>query len=684
MTRSIRNLLTLSLVLLAFSSRAEDGVGEWRHYGGDLGSRKYSPLDQIDSSNFGRLEIAWDWRSVDAFLSESVAGGEWWAASKQVFESLQEQNENRWRNQLAPRITSLKATPLMVDGVLYVATPLYQGAAIDAETGETLWVYNPKSYETGTPTMSLLWNHRGVAYWSSEGTEGEEESRIFWGTGDGWLIAVDAKTGRPAAEFGQGGRVDLMDGIDRADRSDRDYLNALILSSSSPPLVVGDVVITGSSIADRRITKEAARGDVRAWDVRTGELRWTFDTIPRPGQFGIETWEDESWAYTGNTNVWTLMSADPDLGLVYLPIGTPTNDFYGGHRLGDNLFAESLVAVDATTGQRRWHFQMVHHGLWDYDNPAAPILADIIVDGRPIEAVVQVTKQGFAFVFDRATGEPVWPIEERPVPPSDMPGERAAPTQPFPTKPPPFEYQGVSEDDLIDFTPELAAEAREIGRGYRLGPLFTPPSLQVEGGTQGTLMRPGLGGGANWSGAGFDPETGLLFVPSRNGYNAVQFYSPDPAEGGSLRYTHRSAGAPAGPQGLPLLKPPYTRLTAIDLNEGTIRWSVPTGDGDHVRQHEALAHLDLPPLGGEGRTGPLVTQTLVIIGEQPGGRGSDHPGRLVARDKRTGRVVGGVDLPGTPIGTPMTYRLGERQYIAVAVSGRPPHLVSLALPVDDE
>ncbi|HUP21406.1 MAG TPA: PQQ-binding-like beta-propeller repeat protein [Thermoanaerobaculia bacterium] len=656
-------------------------VGEWRHYGGDLGSTKYSPLDQIDATRFDRLVIAWRWASVDAWMSRTVAGGEWRAPSKVVFDDWKRDQPELWRGGLAPRISSLKVTPLMVDGVLYVVTPLYQAAAIDAATGETLWVYNPKSIESGTPAMSLLWNHRGAAYWSESGEDGKEfNGRIFWGTGDGWLIAVDAASGRPIDGFGDGGRLDLMHGVPRVRRGERDYLNALTYSCASPPIVVGDVVITGSSISDRRITKEAPPGDVRAFDVRTGELRWTFHTVPRKGEHGYDTWEDGSAEYSGNTNVWTMMSADAERGLVYLPIGTPTNDFYGGHRLGDNLYAESLVAVDARTGERAWHFQTVRHGLWDYDLPAAPNVVDIVVGGRKIEAVAQITKQGFVFVFDRATGEPVWPIEERAVPASDMPGERAAPTQPFPTRPPPFEAQGIREDDLIDFTPELRQEALEIARGYRLGPLYTPPSLSSEGGTQGTIQRPGLGGGANWWGGAVDPETGFLYVPSRDSMTVVVFYTPDPQEGGSVRYTHRSAGGVAGPRELPLLKPPYSRLTAIDLGRGEIAWMRPTGDGGDVRRHEALAQLDLPPLGGEGVTGPLVTRTLVLLGEAPGGRRGGRLGRLVARDKATGEVVGTVELPGTPIGTPMTYLHEGRQYIALTVSGSPPELVALALP----
>lgn len=650
-------------------------AGEWPHYGSDLASSKYSPLDEINGENFSELEIAWRWQSADKWLSKSEAAGEWWGPADAVFEALQEEDPNRWRGGRVPRLSSLKATPLMVDGVLYMSTPLYQAAAIDAATGETRWVYNPKSYETGTPTMSLLWNHRGVAYWT-----GGEDARILWGTGDGYLLAVDAKTGRPCADFGENGRVDLMKGLPRADRSNRDYLNALEYSCASPPLVIGDVVVTGSSIADRRITKEAIPGDVRGWDVRTGELKWTFHTIPREGEFGVETWENGSWKYSGNANVWSMMSADPELGYVYLPTGTATNDYYGGHRLGDNLFAESVVCVDAETGERVWHFQTVHHGLWDYDNPCAPNLIDIVVDGKPIKALAQVTKQGFCFVFDRVTGKPVWPIEEREVPPTTMPGDRAAPTQPFPTKPPPFEEQGVSKNDLIDFTPELRKLAEEAIEGFDYGPLFTPPALAVDG-VKGTIYRPSLGGGANWTGAAVDPETGWLYVPSRNSMSVIHFYTPDPKQGGTLRYTHGARGEyPRMPDRLPLFKPPYTRLTAYNLNTGEIAWQVATGDDQDLRNHPRLKDLDLPPLGGEGRTGPLCTKTMVMLGLSPGGRGSGDPGKLVAYNKQTGAVMGEIQIPRNPIGTPMTYRLNGKQYIALTMEGSPPELIALALP----
>ena len=407
-----------------------------------------------------------------------------------------------------------------------------------------------------------------------------------------------------------------------------------------------------------------------------------FRTVPRGDDFGANTWLNESWRYSGNANIWPPLSADDELGYVYLPIGTATSDYYGGHRLGDNLFAESLVAVDAETGQGAWHFQAVHHGVWDYDFPAAPTLIDITVDGRAIKAIAQVSKQGFTYVFDRITGDPVWPIEERPVETdSDLEGEVLSPTQPFPTKPPPFEYQGLSIDDLVDFTPEIRAMAVEAVRNFRLGPLFTPPMLSVEGGLQGTIQRPHIAGGASWSGSAADPETGLLYVPSENRFSVLKYYTPDPAEGGNLQYTQAdfdSGTQPTMPQGLPLLKPPYSRMTAIDLNEGEHAWMQPNGDGDRYRNHPLLRDLDLPPLGGEGHAGPLLTKTLLVSALSAGG--SDGGPRLVARDKASGEIVGSIDLPGGAIGTPMTYMHEGAQYIALTIGGEVPGLIALTLP----
>ena len=652
--------------------------GEWRSHSGDLGATKYSPLDQITADNFADLEMVWHWLTVDTHLARSTGAGTTLVAAETLFDLLEQAEPERWaewdgvrRSLTRPSIRALVATPLMVNGVLYLSTALYRAAAIDARTGETLGVHDPRAYESGSPPP-LPWRHRGVAYWEDDGV-----ARVFWGTGDGFLIAVDAMTGLPAEEFGDHGRVDLTDGLPRAPRERRDILNLLPISSQSPPLVVRDTVIVGSSINDRALTKEAPPGWVRAYDVRTGRPKWDFHTVPQgPDEFGADTWLDDSWRYSGNTNVWSLMSGDDELGFAYLPIGTATNDYYGGHRLGHNLFAESLVAVDAETGQRQWHFQMVHHGLWDYDLPAAPNLLDITVGGRQVKAVAQVSKQGFVYAFDRVTGEPIWPIEERAVPTdTDLEGEVPSPTQPFPTRPAPFEYQGTSIDDLVDFTPEIRQLAVAAVDRFRLGPLFTPQMLA------GTIMRPSVGGGANWSGAAVDPETGVLYVPSVNAYSTIGISAPEPHEQQStLNYIRRSLSAgPVMPRGLPLWKPPYSRMTAIDMNTGDHAWMTPTGNGDRIRNHPMLRDLGLPPLGGDaGRTGSLLTRTLLIHALVAGG--SDGGPRLVAYDKATGAELASLDLPGGALGAPMTYLLDGRQHIALTVGGEVSGLVAFRLP----
>jgi quinoprotein glucose dehydrogenase len=667
--------------------------GEWRSYSGNIAGQKYSPLDQIDATNFERLEVAWRWSSVDAMVSRTMPdGSEWWAPLETIVESLVEDTPNLYRRGHLPRMGGMAATPLMIGGVMYFNTALSQGVAVDATTGETLWVFNPKSYEEGTTPMSGTFRQRGVAYW----TDGEEDERIFWGTGNGYLVCVQAKSGQPCSDFGPDGRgmVDAMVGVPRAVREDRDYLNALLYGIHSPPIVVRDRVIHGSQVADRRITKEAVPGWVRSWDVRTGEHAWDFHTVPNGAdEFGADTWLNESWRYSGNANVWSFLAGDNELGHVYLPTGTATNDYYGANRPGDNLFSESIIAVDVETGERVWHFQAVHHGLWDYDFPTSPNLVDITVDGRDIKALVQVSKQGFVYTFDRVTGDPVWPIEERPVPTeTNMPGEYVSPTQPFPTKPAPFEYQGVTIDDLVDFTPEIRQMAIEAVQPFRLGPLFTPISRPVEGGWQGTLMRPPDGGAATWGGAAVDPDSGWLYVPSRNQAVVISMYQPDPAIGATVEYTHGAseddqlAGRGTGPsrtgalmpQGLPLLKPPYTRMTAINMNTGEHEWMVPLGNGDRVRNHPLLRDLNLPPVGGDGVGGPVLTKTLVISALTAGS--SNGGPRLVARSKETGEELGSVDLPTGAIGTPMTYMVDGQQYIAVAIGGRPPAMIAFRLP----
>jgi quinoprotein glucose dehydrogenase len=523
--------------------------------------------------------------------------------------------------------------------------------------------------------MTARWNQRGVAYWS----DGKDE-RIYWGTGDGYLVAVDARTGAPVTSFGDRGRVDLMQGLPRAVRGSRDWLNALTYSVQSPPVIVRNTVITPASISSYNNIKEQIPGWTRGWDVRTGKLKWTFHTVPRPGEFGNETWLDDSWSFTGKVSGWTVFSADEELGYVYLPYNTAAPDYYGGHRPGDGLFGESLVCLDAETGKRVWHYQFVHHGLWDYDLPAAPNLIDVTMGGQKIRAVAQVTKHGFLFAFDRVSGKPLWPIEERPVAPSDVPGERAARTQPFPTRPAPFEYQGVTVDDLVDFTPEIRAMAVKALEGFKIGPLFTPPTVATAT-VFGTVARPSTSGGANWSGAAVDPDTGMLYVPSRNAHSVLRLEEARAEQKGNLRYMEARSGKPlAMPQGLPLFKPPYSRMTAINMNTGDHAWMVPLGDGNSVRNHALLKGLNLPPVGGDsGMSGPLLTKTLLISALTRGGR-NDRP-RLVARDKATGAEIASVDLPSQAVGTPMTYLVDGKQYIALTVGTNPvPELIAFALP----
>ncbi|MDA1370534.1 MAG: PQQ-binding-like beta-propeller repeat protein [Proteobacteria bacterium] len=622
--------------------------GDWPSYGGDAGSTKYSPLDQVNPDNFTDLEIAWRWTSVDAELD---------------IEALQEVNDY-------VNINNFQGTPLKIADRLYIITAMNQIAALDASTGATLWTYNPEVYLSGSPINPIGYHTRGVAYWSDG-----EAARIIAGTNDGYLISLDAETGLPDAAF-NGGRVDLSVGIPRATRDALDWTGAQPVAVVSPPIVIGDIVVSSQITQARPLLRERPPMWVRGFDVHSGATVWTFHTIPLAGEYGVDTWEEESWRRTGNSGVWSMMSADPELGLVYLPIDAPTDDFYGGNRPGDNLFSQSIVAVDALTGERRWHFQMVHHGIWDYDPPAAPNLLDVTVAGRQIKALAQVTKQGFVFAFDRATGEPIWAIEERAVPQTPvLPGERLSPTQPFPTKPPAFEGQGLSVDDLIDFTPELRAEAEAIISEYTYGPLFTPITLSEIGGNRGTILRPAAGGGANWMGAGVDPETGMLYVPSSDAIAVPIVRETDPSES-TLRFRRFSYGGTRGPQGLPLLKPPYNTITAIDMNTGDIVWRVANGDrAPNVENHPALAGIDLPPLGGGGRNPLLVTPTMLVHAQN-----YSDGAWLVARDKATGAELATIPLPAAARAAPMTYSQDGRQYIVVAVlSEDAPELIAYAL-----
>lgn len=636
----------LSLISVCSFAQAGAPNGQWPYHSGDRGSTKYAALDQIDRENVGDLEIAWRWRTVDTEIAR----------------------ENRLRP------GSFKTAPLMVDGVLYVSTAISQIAAIDAGTGETLWVHDPESYKRGRPANSGF-QHRGVAYWT-DGTDG----RIVIATGGRQLVAVNAKTGEPYADFGTDGWVDLGIGLGRVPNEEK-------IGFNSPPAIVGDTIVVGSVISDGPRTPEMPPGHVRGYDVRTGKMKWIFHTIPLEGELGNDTWFDDSWKYSGNTNVWGPMTVDEELGYVYLPLSTPTNDWYGGHRRGDNLFAESIVCLDGETGERVWHFQAVRHGLWDWDFPCPAVLVDITVDGREIKALAQPSKQGFLYVLNRATGEPVWPIVDRPVPQTDVPGEYTSATQPFPTKPPAFERQGITIDDLIDFTPELRQEAIEIASKYRLGPLFNPPSLMIEGGAQGSLTLPGAGGGANWPGGAYDPESGIIYLHSNTIPRITGLIKPDPQRS-SFRYVRGNPSYIEGPRGLPLLKPPYGRITAIDLNKGEIVWQIAHGDGP--RYHPAIKHLNLSPLGaathrGMTSSGPLVTKTLLFFTQaqrEPDGSMAADGLFLRAFDKANGDVLWERTLTQPPNGVPMTYMHEGRQFIAFSTGGgyEGGELLAFALP----
>lgn len=625
--------LAFSLSAIALGFSLNSSANDWIHYGSDLASSKYAPFDQIDHANVNALQQAWQWQSPDNATVAQNHAAENFRATPGAF----------------------KSTPIAVDGVLYVNTSFGRVSAINGETGEELWMFDTRGWEARRPA-NLGYNSRGVGYW----TDGEQQ-RILALTNDAFLWSIDAKTGQPDTSFGDQGKVDLSQGLGRE-------IDRQAYTMMSAPLIFEHLAVVGSSIHDGPSFQEAPPGHVRAFDVRTGEMAWIFHTIPQAGEFGNDTWENDSWRTVGNTNVWTQMSADPVLGLVYLPTGTPTNDWYGGHRLGDNLFAETIIAVNGLTGERVWHYQSVKHGLWDYDLPAAPNLMDITVDGRQIKALAQISKQGFVYVLDRATGEPVWPIEDRPVPPSNVPGERASPTQPHPTRPAPFDLQGISDETLVNFTPELRAEALANIERFDYGPLFTPPSLR------GTINLPGWAGGGGWQGAAVDPETGMIYIPSATAAIVVQLVEP---EEGTSDFSYLRGGVTSvnGPSGLPLTKPPYGRITAIDMNTGDHTWMVPHGEGPRQRIIDAGV-MDPGPVGSTSRTGPVLTKTLLFIAQQDGGRSV-----MRAFDKVTGDVVHEIDLPSVPSATPMTYMAGGKQYIAIALGGgTASSIVTYALP----
>ncbi|HXI27669.1 MAG TPA: PQQ-binding-like beta-propeller repeat protein, partial [Vicinamibacterales bacterium] len=663
-----RALLVLcATAAVAAQPAAPPATADWRSYAGDLRNHHYSPLAQITAANFNRLEVAWRFKT-DA---------------------------------LGPRPEfKLEGTPLVVNGVLYTTAGTRRAVvALDAATGELRWMHAEHEGARAAASPRQL-SGRGVAYW----TDGRDE-RILYVTTGYRLVALDARTGVRIPSFGSDGIVDLKDEVVFGKEQQIDREAGEIGLHATPAITKDGVVMIGAAMLEGGTPKthNNTKGLVRGFDVRTGRKLWTFNTIPRPGEPGNETWEKESWAVNGNVGVWNQIAADEDLGLAYLPVETPSSDFYGGLRPGNNLFAESIVAIDYHTGVRKWHFQLVHHPIWNMDIAAAPILVDLTVSGRPVKGVAVMGKQAMLYLFDRVTGQPVFPIEERPVPQSDVPGEKTSPTQPFPTRPPAYDYQGVEVQNLIDFTPELHAEALKIAARYKLGPVFTPPPVSRKEGPIGSFRS---SGGTNWPGGSYDPETHIAYVPSFVAFPVLGLLPPPNKEFSDLpfvsgnaltgvRYisgpgenvgadaaplTTKAAGtlvsstgdaatnSDALPQGLPLLKPPYGRITAIDLDRGEFVWQVPHGETpDSVRNHPALKGLTIPRTGQSGAVGALVTKSLVIAGDPVA---TTAPGRprgamLRAYDKATGREVGAIYLPAPQSGTPMTYSLNGRQFIVV-------------------
>jgi quinoprotein glucose dehydrogenase len=642
--------------------------GEWPTYAADVRGSRYRPLDQINASNFSSLEIAW------RFKTDNLG------------------NRPEYK---------LEGTPLMVNGIVYTTAGSRRAViALDAATGELLWVHGEKEGERGA-NAPRQFSGRGVAYW----TDGHEE-RIIYYTPGYRMIALNAKTGQRIPTFGNAGMVDLKLNDDQQIFPD---LTTGEIGIQSAPVIAKDTVIVGAAFREGFTPKSMRnnKGYVRGFDVRTGKRLWIFHTIPKKGEPGYQTWLDGSAEYTGNTGLWTQISVDEQLGLAYLPVESPTGDYYGGHRPGNNLYGETLVCVDLKTGQRKWHFQLVHHPLWDMDISSAPILADITVDGKAIKAVAQPTKQGFLYVFDRITGKPVWPIEEKPVAKGDVPGEWYSPTQPIPSKPPAYSRNGVSVDDLIDFTPALREQAMKIVSKYKIGPVFTPPSVSSVDGTLATLTLGTASGGTNWPGASYDPETHIVYAHACNACLTALGLIPSPKEISDMRYIQGTAGQaprvvtgpgegagadsplparaatpPAGGggggnrltvDGLPLMKPPYATISAISLDTGEILWQVAHGETpDVVRNYAALKGKTIPRTGLSGyNVGTLVTKSLLIAGDGQVTTTSEHPrgAMLRAYDKATGKEVGTVFMPAPQSGSPMTYMLNGKQYLIVAVSG---------------
>ena len=671
---ALRCALFALLAASALAQQPSTKNGEWPAYTGDNLGTRYSPLDQINAANFNKLEVAWRFKT----------------------ESLGTHPEYK-----------LEGTPLMVKGVIYTTAGTRRDViALDAKTGELNWVYSLREGKRAAIAPRQL-SGRGVSYW----TDGKGDDRVIFVTTGYRLIALNAHTGQPIPSFGKSGIVDLKEGMVTGTGQQID-LETGEAGLHSTPLVVKDTVIIGSSFKEGMtvVTHNNTKGLVRAFDVHSGKLLWTFNTIPRPGEFGNNTWENGSWATNGNTGVWTQMTVDEELGLVYLPVESPTSDFYGGERPGDNLFGESLVCVDLKTGKRKWHFQIVHHPIWDYDLSSAPILADINVDGKAIKAVALPSKESFLYVFDRVTGKPVWPIEERPVPQSDVPGEKTSPTQPFPTKPPAYGRNYLSiPDDLIDFTPEMRAQAKDAVARYKTGPMFLPPVIGDAKGFLGALDLGNASGGTNWPGAAYDPETHVVYAEANQsalfplslrtpppgfsdiryvmGRNDTEFrVSEGPGFGSAADAPQRKpepprpapaarTQAPTGAltvEGLSIVKPPYAVISAINLDKGDLQWQVPYGETpDAVRNHPALKGMNIPNTGQPGSVGMVVTKSLVILGDSQNTTTSQHPrgAMLRAYDKTNGKEVGAVWMPAPQSGSPMTYMVDGKQYIIVAVSG---------------
>ena len=640
-------LLPAALLPLLLHGQTGAKNGEWPTYGGDLGNTRYSPLAQIDASNFNKLKIAW------TFKTDNLG-----PFPEYKFES----------------------TPLMVNGVLYTTAGSRRAVvALDPGSGEMLWMHREDEGERGEAAPRRL-SGRGLAYWS----DGAEE-RIFYVTPGYRLIALNAKTGTPVPTFGNGGIVDLRLNDDQT----MDPINADI-GFQAAPVVAGSTIIVGAAhlAGEEPKSRVNVKGYVRGFDARTGRRLWIFHTIPQKAEFGRDTWKGDSADYTGNTGVWTQISVDEELGLAYLPVELPTSDSYGAYRPGNGLFGESIVAVDLKTGQRKWHYQLVHHGLWDFDIPCAPVLVDITVDGKPVKALAQPTKQSILYVFNRVTGEPIWPIVERPAPKGDAPGEWYSATQPIPTKPPFYGRNGFSVDDLIDFTPDLKQQALKSVAQYKLGPVFTPPVVSNAKGPIATLIIGYPFGGTNWPGGSYDPETHILYVFSEGSVGILGLVPPNAGTSDMAYVVGTDSGAedlPPTVEGLPIIKPPYGQISAINLDSGEILWQVAHGETpDKIRDSPLLKGLDLPRTGRPGIIGVLTTKTLVIAGEA--GVFTDaagHKGALLrAYDKATGRDAGAVPMPSGQTGSPMTYMFHGEQYIVVAVGGPgiPGELLAFRLP----